>query len=731
MSLSAFSDDPELVATFRAEVEERIGSLSAGLLALEGSGRQRDLLLALCRDAHTVKGSARMLGLDDVVSVAHGAEDLLAGLREGRVALDAEHVDALLKACDVISRALPGGGGVTPTELAVLLAQLQETPGRRGSTGGDGPVGAFQAPRVATSPTTQPAPERATVAASVRSSSPAGEEVRVNGRRVRALLDAVGEAELGGRRLLRCAEDLTALVGSASAAVTTLRRAGSSLPPQAQVATQRLTAALDQLLAAGAAARDLAEDHRDRLTLVREEAIGLAMVPMRHLLSGFPRLARALASEAGKEVRVETTGEGVELDKQVLDAVADALTHLVTNAVDHGLEPTAERVAAGKPAVGTVRVDVRSAGTTVLVEVSDDGRGVDVAAVRAAATACGLAADGDPVDLLFAPTLSTARTVTRSSGRGMGLDSVRSVVEGIGGSVSVHSEAGCGTTFTVTVPVTLGVLHCLVVRLGAERYAVPVAGVIETLSLRDFPPAEVGGAPVLVRDGTTLPLVDLAAALGVPGARPAANVLVSRLPGSGEVAWAVDALEGETEMVVGDLGSFLAAGVPGVSGVTIDSDGRVVCVLDLRETAAAGLLSAGSPVLDRPPERAVPRPVRPRVLVVEDSLGVRELERTVLEGAGYEVDTAVDGTDGAARLHGRPVDLVLTDVEMPGMTGFALTRAVRATPDWRGVPVVIMTSRGSEEDKREGLLAGASAYLLKQEFDQAQLVETVRRLVGR
>jgi CheY-like chemotaxis protein len=257
-----------------------------------------------------------------------------------------------------------------------------------------------------------------------------------------------------------------------------------------------------------------------------------------------------------------------------------------------------------------------------------------------------------------------------------------------------------------------------------------VPGVVESLSLKDANVHSLAGKPVVVRHGLTLPLLDLGAALDVPGDREASVAVVVR-HADRQVAWAVDKLEGELELVVKDLGPFLGR-MPLVSGATIDGDGSVVCLVDLRELA--GEASLANPVVaasGMAVERPAPVARKARVLVVEDSVGVRELERVILEGAGYDVVTAVDGLDGAARLKGDPADLVVSDVEMPGMDGYTLTRTIRRTRGWEQVPVVIMTSRGSEEDQRAGLDAGASAYLLKTEFDQNQLVETVRRLIGR
>jgi chemotaxis protein histidine kinase CheA len=463
--------------------------------------------------------------------------------------------------------------------------------------------------------------------------------------------------------------------------------------------------------------------------------MGLAMVPVRRVVAGLPRVVRDVAATGGKDVELRLVGEDVELDKQVLDGVSDALKHLVVNAVDHGCESAEDRVAAGKPPRAVVTVTARSSGGTVVLDVSDDGAGIDEDALRAVAIRRGLLPSDTTLSgpalwqLLFQPALSTSTEVTETSGRGVGLDVVRTAVESLGGAVDVSSTPGAGTTFTLTLPVTLGVLRCLIARVGNERYALPVPGVVESVSLKDATVHALAGSPVVVRHGATLPLLDLGAALGVTGERePRAAVVVRHA--DRQVAWAVDRLEGELELVVKDLGPFLGR-LPLISGATIDGDGTVLCLVDLRQLATVTTASVALPAITAEAPGREPVGRKPRVLVVEDSVGVRELERVILEGAGYEVVTAVDGLDGASRLTGDPADLVVSDVEMPGMDGYTLTRTIRRTRGWEQVPVVIMTSRGSEDDQRAGLDAGASAYLLKTEFDQNQLVETVRRLIGR
>ncbi|HVT22518.1 MAG TPA: hybrid sensor histidine kinase/response regulator [Mycobacteriales bacterium] len=713
-----------MLATFRGEVEERVASLQAGLLALEAHPSPRQVVASLFRDAHTVKGSARMMGLSEVLAVAHNAEDLLGALRDGRLTVRRDLVDLLLASCDGIAGALPGVEEPVPEDHLTALAGAMQ----RALAGEEPVVVPRWDPRTLDEEDGADENKRRGV-----------DSVRVTTAKVYELIDVIGEAELDARRLERASDGINAIATDNSRWLRSLREAlhTTALDEEASQALVRLTAVDDQLLAASRDLRELAEDSHSRLAEVRDGAMGLAMVPVRRVVAGLPRVVRDLAAATGKDVRLVLEGQDVELDKQVLDGVSDALKHLVVNAVDHGCEPPAERVAAGKPAQATVTVAARASGGTVVIEVTDDGLGIDEDVLRAAAIERGvllpdsLLSGQALMNVLFQPSFSTAKEVTETSGRGVGLDVVRSAVEALGGLVELHTKPGSGTTFSLTLPVTLGVLRCLMARVGAERFALPVPGVVESLSLKNAVVHELAGKPVVVRHGETLPLLDLGAALGVPGEREATAAVVVR-HGERQVAWAVDGLEGELELVVKDLGAFLGR-PPVISGATIDGDGSVVCLVDLRELSDDS--DVGTPaytsMLSGVDAGIGETVARPTVLVVEDSVGVRELERAILEAAGYEVITAIDGADGAARLRDKPTDLVLSDVEMPGMDGYQLTRTIRRTRGWEHVPVVIMTSRVAEEDQRAGMEAGASAYLLKTQFDQEQLVETVRRLIGR
>ena len=721
-----WSADPELAALVDAELRERLTSLERGLVALErrpAGPVPRDVLVPLQRDAHTIKGTARMAGVDPMVGLAHRLEDLLAALGDGRVAVSREAIDEALGMVTSLVGVLPGGAAAAAPSPAVAGGAAAARPVAEA----DGSL--------------PPAVEPAGVdALPVREH---GTVVRLPVDRVHDLLDAVGDTELAVRRLVREArsdpadsdEELVLLREAREA----LLASPSPVPAAATDALASLATLLDRRARRSRDRRGRLEDAAGRLGRVREGALGLATAPVSRVTGGLERLVRDVAAATGREVALAVEGHEVELDVRVLDAVAESLRHLVTNAVDHGCEPPEERRALGKPPRATVTVAARAAGPTVVLEVADDGRGVDVAAVRARATAMGRIEPDAPDDavlrVLLEPGFSTRDAVTAESGRGVGLDVVREAVVALGGDVEVVSTPGQGTRVVLTLPVTLGIAHTLVVRAAGERWAVPLGAVLETVALTPGVVHDLAGGRVVMHRGEAVPLLDLAAAVGSAAPSHPRVAVVARGRAGSLRAWAVDVVEAERETVVKDLGGFLGRR-DGVLGATIDDDGRVLALLDLRAlVAVSGGGPAPAPRRTASLEGPGPSPVavpgrRARVLVVEDSVGVRELVRSVLEAAGYAVSTAVDGLDGAARLAGGPVDLVVTDVEMPGMDGVTLTRTLRATRGWEHVPVVILTSRRGEADRRAGMDAGADAYLLKADFAPRTLADTVARLLA-
>ncbi len=487
MAANGWTDDPELVAIFRAEVDEKLASLRDGLLRLEEHPAPKQLVASLFRDAHTVKGSARALALDGVVGLAHRAEDLLGALKDGRFGVRRDLVDLLLAVTDAISNAMPGADApIRDEDVQALVEALDK------ALAGEDPVEVPRpTPVVVDDIDIEDEPGRPR----------SGDSVRVPTRRVHDLLDVVGEAELESRRVERQVAIVSRLVTQHVSWAKTVRNAsveGAGLSADVSDAIAGLVALGDQLTSATRELRGHVEDTQNKLARVRDGAMGLAMVPVRRVVAAFPQLVREVSAATGKDVVLVLEGEDVELDTRVLDGVADALKHLVTNAVDHGCQSAEDRRAAGRSGRATVRVSARAAGSAVVIAVQDDGPGIDEDALRAAAVRRGLLAEDSTISgqqllqLLFVPGFSTRETVTETSGRGVGLEVVQRAAVDLGGVVDVDTEAGVGTTFTLTLPVTLGVMRCLVARMGSERYAVPVTNVVETLNLPGRPHAGRG-----------------------------------------------------------------------------------------------------------------------------------------------------------------------------------------------------------------------------------------------
>ncbi len=704
--------DAALLDLFREETAERLDRIVEGLLAAEAGGAHAEQVDALFRDVHSIKGNAGMVGFDEARAIAHAMEDLLDRSRErGELALSL--VEPLLQASDAIRRAVEGEHGVAAPAIARLSVHDEgpQTP-REASVAGGAPVAGGASPTAGASAngdasTTGPAP------------AAAGGSLRVAAEKVDTLLDAVGEASLHHRRIEH-------LVGDDS------RSAGNE--------------ALDEELDRG---QRLLGDLQDAVLQMRT-------LPLASIAGRFPRAVRDLAVHEGKEVELVLEGTETQLDRTILDGISETISHLLSNAVVHGLEPAAEREQAGKPARGRVELRAEQRGGMVAIEVSDDGRGVRDEVLREASRR------GSLVDVLAEAGFSTAERVTEAAGRGVGLDAVKTSVEALGGSLEVVSRPGSGTRATLLLPLTLALLRVLLVERDGYPFGIPLGSVIEALPVEHS--TALGGRTVLELRGRSVALTDLAQSLGAAGAPlgPRAPAIVVAAGGE-RAALLVDGVLGEQEVVVKSLG--LLAWVPGYLGAAVLGDGRVALVLDpahvIRRAAlgrSAPPAARNAPTLDAGTQNAaVPkgsggvngsvganeRPSanggaaangasrRSRVLVVDDQITVRELQRSILETAGYEVGTARDGREALDALTGDAVvDLVVTDLQMPNLDGIGLLEAIRADPERAELPVVVLTSMGDEADRRKGAQAGADAYLVKRDFDQRALLDTVARLIG-
>jgi two-component system chemotaxis sensor kinase CheA len=455
-----------------------------------------------------------------------------------------------------------------------------------------------------------------------------------------------------------------------------------------------------------------------------QTAVGMRTLPLAAITTRLPRAVRDIAQAAGKQVEFVVSGASTEIDRVILESLSEPLTHLLRNAVGHGIEPPAERERAGKPARGHVELRAVPRGSMVEIVVDDDGRGVSPEVVEQARREGSLAA------VLTRPGYSTAAQVTDLAGRGVGLDAVREYVSALGGSLEVRSEPGRGMEIVLLLPLALALTEALLFERGPGVYGVPLAAVEEVLIATKMLTLQ-GQAALEVR-GASLPVTDIAALIGA-----AAPPLGERSPaillsvGGRRAVVTCDALLGTEEVVVRPLG---LADAPGYLGAAILGDGRIALLIEPARLTRGAPRTTGAP---GPEVAAEPEPdsgpaAPPRILVVEDSFMVRELQRSILEAAGYRVVTARDGRDALATIRGEPqIALVMTDLEMPELDGIQLTRAIRADPARASLPVVIVTSYGAEDDRRRGIEAGADAYMAKRSFDQQALLSTVERLVGR
>jgi two-component system chemotaxis sensor kinase CheA len=504
-------------------------------------------------------------------------------------------------------------------------------------------------------------------------------------------------------------DELNRLVGEASAAQLRVGHVFGSelhLDPDAVTEYRELTKVINQL-------QEVTERTR--------------MVPVGTLEPILHRTVRDVARAAGKDVRWEVSGEDVEVDRGVLEELVSPLLHLVRNSVGHGVEMPAARLATGKTAQAVVGLHAAQVGSKVVISISDDGAGINVAAVRASAAKAGVDVSAlneeESLNLIFRSGISTAKVLTEDSGRGVGLDVVATAVATIHGMVQVVNHPGLGAEFRIIVPITLTVVPCLIVSISGQSFALPLQGIVRMLEAQHV--QVVSGRQLAVVDGRAIPVSDLATLLGLPSAEGGPWVLLGTAESSH--AFQVETVLRKRDVVVRGLTGRLRD-LKSVSGASIEPNGTILLVLDVPNLLArAASATIASEVSDKP---AGPPP-QLSVMVVDDALMVRELQRSILERGGYAVRTASDGAEALGMLAELPADLVVTDVEMPKLDGLQLIRSIRRHPRLANTPILIVSSHGSDEDHQRGLDAGADAYIVKTSFDEVGLLSAVSRLLGR
>jgi two-component system chemotaxis sensor kinase CheA len=757
----------QLRSTFLLELEEHVRTLNQGLLVLEkdpGGAPRTDSLTRVFRAAHSLKGAARAVHVPLVEAACHRLEEILADVRDRDRPLTPDLFALLFAATDALDdagRRLKAAQDLAGSPLDEVSARLDEhgagaaartaSPAarrdRRAATAAPPPRPEREPRRPASA---EPAPTRAA------NSSPEA-TVRVAAHKLDQLLAWSGELLVARRRLAERQEEIS----SSRTLFARWRKEWERAERPLRTALQTVDAAAlpasahklpaRTLRVLGAAADTLRRMEReiDRLSTearsdrrqielacqpLDEEIRRVRMLPFSEACQGIERIVRDLGRATGKDVDLVLDGVDVELDRTVIEVLRDPLRHLVRNALDHGVELPLDRRAAGKPARARLSIGAAVRGAQVAVTIADDGRGLDLDAIRAQARKRGLPEPDDPsrlARLIFEPGFSTAPIVTDVSGRGVGLDVVKAQIESLHGSIDLDWGSGRGTCFTLTVPLTLTILRALLVACGGQTYAFASTNVRRLVRLDPSEVRTVRGREMLITGEAPLPVASLAATLGTASTAPVRRDgrMLAAVVAAGErqMAFVVEDLVAEQDVMVKPLGRRIRH-ASNISGATLLPSGDVALVLNAGDLIRTALGRAGAATRAGAPARPVR--ARRRLMVADDSLTTRTLEKTILEAAGYDVLVAPDGEAAWRLLQERGADLLVSDVDMPRLDGFGLAAAVRASERFRALPVVLVTARESDADKARGIEVGADAYLVKGAFDQTNLLETIRQLLG-
>ena len=791
-----------LLDLFREEAQTQTRVLSDGLLALEHTPTDASQLEACMRAAHSLKGAARIIGLQDGVDIAHLMEECFVAAQTGALRLSTAHIDELLRGLDLLLRAGnadtetalrrdevdafiarlaafsdaandahalhtdasatspwgttygaiedPDDDATMRAALAILgadaaklpLSFAEPTPDLEGAAAAE-----TSTVEQSVTPRTAPAP-RLDTPMNVHAARDPERMLRVRADNLDRLLSLSGESLVESRWLKPFAESMLRVKrtqrDAARALDTCFETLAERLDPQALTAldaVRQTLGTMQHLLATRIDELDRFDRRSSNLAQqLYDEALQCRMRPFGDATHAYPRIVRDLARSLGKRVRFSIVGESTQIDRDILDMLDAPLGHLLRNALDHGVEAPEQRLAQGKPAEATLTLEARHSAGKLLISVSDDGTGVDLEAVRAAVVRRQLAdaetaarmSDQELLDFLLLPGFSMRAHVTDVSGRGVGLDAVHEMVKAVRGTVRIVTEPGQGTRFVLQLPLTLSVIRSLLVQVGGEAYAFPLAHVRRTLELARGEIDMLEGQQHFAFDGRPVGLVTAHQLLSTDAPDEArANVAVVVIGDErGTYGVAVDRFLGERMLVVQPLDSRLGK-VKDIAAGALMENGEAVLIIDVEDLLrSVDKLVRGGQLDKVQRAQGVAARTRKHVLVVEDSLTVRELERKLLEKRGYTVTVAVDGMDGWNALRSTHFDLVVTDIDMPRMDGIELVTLIKRDALLKTVPVMIVSYKDRDEDRRRGLDAGADYYLAKGSFHDEALLDAVHDLIG-
>jgi len=740
--LSGFS----MQELFRVETENQAAVLTEGLLALERDPQAAEPLEALMRSAHSIKGAARIINLDGAVRVAHKMEDCFVAAQGGKIVPDAADIDALLRGVDMLTRISNIEEGKTEAwfsahadEISALVESLAAILDSKADSKAPGKQDAAEKPK--------------TEGQTMKNASPGTKDrvLRLSSEHLDRMLALASEMQVEWQWLRPFSDSMLHLKRRLAELEKMLINieislAGDGAPSGSSDKLESIRGKAKECREALAAQQAGLELHTRSISNLSHrlyhQAIASRMRPFADGVHGFKRMVRDLARDLGKQIRLEISGLDTAVDRDILDKLESPLNHLIRNAMDHGIETPEERRALGKPEEGVVRIEAMHQAGMLRIVVTDDGRGLDLDALRKKITQGGHATkemvdrmtQSELMTFLFLPKFTMKEEVTEISGRGVGLDVVANMVREVRGTMHSNAQMGAGMRFELRLPITLSVIRSLLVEIGGEAYAFPLVHVERTLTCGVDNIECIEGRQYISLDDRQIGLVSAREVLGLPlettsGALHSIVVLGSARSFYGLI---VDCFLGERDLVEKVLHPRLGK-VKDISAAAVTADGSPLLIFDVSDLlrSIAKLISVGK--LGRVGQLAShgASEATKRILVVDDSITVREVERKLLSSRGYEVDVAVDGMDGLNSARSGHYDLVISDVDMPRMDGIELVHKIKHDARLRDTPVVIVSYKESDEDRMRGLEAGADSYLTKSSFHDETLLNTVADLIGK
>lgn len=760
-----------MIDLFQTEVGTQAALLNEGLLALENSPYPPELVPSLMRAAHSLKGAARIVGFDALVHLAHEMENSFVKAQEGNFVFRADQVDVLLSAVDFLT-SMPhlseselvswlsarssslaelktrigafDFSATTESTVAPLVTKVTET------NSNAGPMPAIAESKPATPPPA-PAPKPAAPKTASGGGEGADRAVRVGAQNLNRLMELAAESLVEARGIKPFGDSLLKLKTTHATNQTALWQMRELLQrenvaPHLIQSVRDLEHRLEQMRESLNRRLDDFEGFLRRTTLLSDrlyhEVIASRMRPFGDGVSGFPRLVRDLARTLGKKVRFTLAGKGTEVDRDILEKLEAPLNHILRNGLDHGLELPAERLSKGKPEEGQLKLEARHAAGMLYITVTDDGRGIDRDRLRKKVIQKGMVPaeagaklnDAELLEFLFLPGFSTAEKVTEISGRGVGLDVVQTMVQEVGGTVRIISQAGTGTTFHLQLPITRSVIRALIVEVSGEPYAFPLPRLDRVLKVKASDLQTIEGRSFVHVDGQNVGIIPAFQVFELEEGGEDRDLLAVLVISdrNHQYGLEVDRFLGERDLVVRPLDSRLGK-VPDISATSVLEDGSPILIVDVDDLVRSidSLLAGGRLAKSRHGAVAADAEARKRILVIDDSITVRELERQLLESHGYEVDLAVDGMEGWNAVRLGEYDLVISDVDMPRMTGIELVKLIRNEQRLKSIPIIIVSYKDREEDRLRGLDAGANYYLTKSSFQDDTFLRAVHELIGK